>query len=653
MSELTMDSEGLVTIELQPLKNIGFLTETAFLEKYSFNKDNKIFQGAYGTIYHTNSEFVVKKGELSKILSDIDVLSQIQHPNIIKMLDVSLTSNQNCYIAFPKGGNLDNYINQGIKVNNENNSLKYFPLLVKIMYDLACGLAFLHDVGIVHGDIKHDNVVIINDQPILIDFGLSKICIPVENELIFKGTTYTALYAEPEYIELNYNPISGDIFSLGKLFEYIVNQNSVNSSLPFIFTSEDISDNDQRKLFNDLISKMVTPRKTRITAKDILLHPLFTSMNKSNNNDSCKGIRFTTAIETKDVTFINLKDYYIFIKIILDRVKDSEIHLRTLFLTLHNIHRSFNVLKNYISISSQDHLSNDNFNNLKLFVIVNLYLAFQELEVKIYDLESFVGLDISFNRRIFFNMERDILNYLKGVIYTYTYWDLCKDPKDLSSLLEDTISYDYVMDVKDRNLYSIEEYGNNFSSIKNYPNKIILCKDFVPLWLKLRSINNYDNLIILIKDKEHGFKNNIVINIKDPSENDKTITDKIINTESLKNISSKQILAKINNLLSKGINKLYLLGYIHGLKPEMEKDTKLANKMLNIVMSIPSPNLYTFDIVYDIRDKNINGKNKLTMLKLDNKFKNHDNSKSSLNIEDLNVNMYTISNEDLQQLLAE
>ncbi len=85
-----------------------------------------------------------------------------------------------------------------------------------ILRDICHGLSFLHKNGIVHQDVKPDNILYDtkNDQYILTDFDASD-----RNHSKSKKLAYTAVYAPPEKFSGNLTDIGpdikGDIFSLG------------------------------------------------------------------------------------------------------------------------------------------------------------------------------------------------------------------------------------------------------------------------------------------------------------------------------------------------------------------------------------------------------------------------------------------------------
>lgn len=96
--------------------------------------------------------------------------------------------------------------------------------LFNIFFNLASGLALIHDHGVAHKDIKPENVMIRTDgMPVLVDFGLA--CISDE-DCKQRGTAGTRGYFPPEYWALGpdskFNTLRGaqlgDMFALGCTF---------------------------------------------------------------------------------------------------------------------------------------------------------------------------------------------------------------------------------------------------------------------------------------------------------------------------------------------------------------------------------------------------------------------------------------------------
>jgi serine/threonine protein kinase len=119
-----------------------------------------------------------------RILSHPPVLS---HPNIVQLLRIVWFINPviNCIVSpaleleYAHIGTLSDFQDSGGKLS--------FHTKLDLCYDIATGLATLHDCGIVHGDVKSENVLIFRDPQKeflakICDFGGAVITTPGTNE---------------------------------------------------------------------------------------------------------------------------------------------------------------------------------------------------------------------------------------------------------------------------------------------------------------------------------------------------------------------------------------------------------------------------------------------------------------------------------------
>jgi serine/threonine protein kinase len=98
--------------------------------------------------------------------NEIRILSQVNHPNIIKLYKVLQDSKMNGYkyliLEYCNGGSLKNNLNQYMSKWH-----KPFPekFVQKIMKNILSGVKYLHDQGIIHRDLKLENILVkyIND----------------------------------------------------------------------------------------------------------------------------------------------------------------------------------------------------------------------------------------------------------------------------------------------------------------------------------------------------------------------------------------------------------------------------------------------------------------------------------------------------------
>jgi len=183
-----------------------FLDIQSFSARYPL--DRKIASGSYGSVYLSGNDTVVKgqQSDTSAILKEIDIFNRFSHPCIIPLLNYTvyfengvLTSQ----MAFPKGKPLKNAITDGDITPD------------KFVYDILSALSLLHQSGIIHGDIKPDNIVFYRGYACLIDFGLAKRIYNTAQGKMITGISYSLPYRDPEYNGSAFNPINVELYSVG------------------------------------------------------------------------------------------------------------------------------------------------------------------------------------------------------------------------------------------------------------------------------------------------------------------------------------------------------------------------------------------------------------------------------------------------------
>ena len=101
--------------------------------------------------------------------------------------------------------------------------------MCEIIYQILQGLKYLHSYGIVHRDLKLENVMMTNNssqaEPKLVDFGLSKMIGP--NELA-QEPFGTLGYVAPEVLESKLYTGQCDIWSIGCITHALI-----SGALPF------------------------------------------------------------------------------------------------------------------------------------------------------------------------------------------------------------------------------------------------------------------------------------------------------------------------------------------------------------------------------------------------------------------------------------
>lgn len=210
---------------LSPTKNSKNIIKPIPLKPFPVNEEYKIVeklgQGSYGTVYlgkNSIQNVALKKITEEDCLSsstirEIGILRELDHPNIIKILDIMVKRNS-IYIIME-------VLPTTLKKVLENQRLSLYNLK-HILKGILSGLDYLHSHNILHRDIKPENILINKTEIKLIDFGLSK---PFyENKGAHTPLVCTMWYRCPELLLGTKEYGSAiDIWSVGCVMGEIIN----------------------------------------------------------------------------------------------------------------------------------------------------------------------------------------------------------------------------------------------------------------------------------------------------------------------------------------------------------------------------------------------------------------------------------------------
>lgn len=157
----------------------------------------------------------MKQLDIELIKREVEVLKLCQHPNIIRLFDYFENETYIFIVMELLHEDLYNYL--------EKRSFKITEAKAcSIIHSLATAIYYFHSYGIVHRDLKLDNIMVIDEteesEIKVVDFGLSKMIGPGETCTEPFGTLG---YAAPEVLQRKQYGKEVDIWGLG-IITYIL-----------------------------------------------------------------------------------------------------------------------------------------------------------------------------------------------------------------------------------------------------------------------------------------------------------------------------------------------------------------------------------------------------------------------------------------------
>lgn len=190
-----------------------------------FTIQNVLGRGSYATVLRvleeeSNEHFAVKvirrqvsfrriqRDQVRDIRNEVLIHSSVRHENIIRLYHAFLTETHAFLVMELADNSLSNLIEERFPFNEE--------YISKIAKGLMSGLMFCHRVGLVHRDIKCENVLLVNGVAKICDFGCS--CATDDEERLARKCG-TVQYQAPESTRTMENelylPSAADFFALG------------------------------------------------------------------------------------------------------------------------------------------------------------------------------------------------------------------------------------------------------------------------------------------------------------------------------------------------------------------------------------------------------------------------------------------------------
>lgn len=286
-------------------------------EVYQVYPDEILGSGQFGTVYSgvhraTGNDIAVKVIDKSKfptkeeraLKNEVIILQTIDHPAVVNLERMFETPERIFVVMEKMRGDMLEMILSNAKGRLSERQTKV------IVYQILTALRFLHNLDIVHCDLKPENVLLSGicsksgmPQIKLCDFGFARI---IGQESFRRSVVGTPAYLAPEVINnRKYNRFL-DMWSVGVII-YV----SVSGTFPFN-EEEDIADQIKNAAFmyppnpwaeisqdaRDLIDKLLQVKiKNRLSSQSALLHEWMQDYNaylELRSLEEAVGIRYLT-----------------------------------------------------------------------------------------------------------------------------------------------------------------------------------------------------------------------------------------------------------------------------------------------------------------------------------------------------------------------
>ena len=266
----------------------------------------KLGEGSYGKTYKVKNKDSsdiramkqmdkVKIPDMNLFKNEINIMSILDHPNIIKLYEI-FEDEKYFYliIEYCDGGELLHRIRER---NEKGNPFKEKEI-AEIFKEIISAISYCHDNNVVHRDLKLENILFLNknenSEIKIIDFGVSTILEKKENKIKrLNSKIGTVYYMSPEILKGSYTELC-DIWACGVILYIMVfgfppfNGNNDKEIYESIKKGKIEFPNKISKNLKDLFNHMLCSEKTRFNAKQVLEHVWIKKKAPDSDNEGIK-----------------------------------------------------------------------------------------------------------------------------------------------------------------------------------------------------------------------------------------------------------------------------------------------------------------------------------------------------------------------------
>nr|XP_043638107.1 wall-associated receptor kinase 2-like [Erigeron canadensis] len=198
----------------------------------NFNETNIIGQGGYGVVYKailTNKTSVaikkskvIDESQIKQFMNEVIILSQINHPNVVKLLGCCLETQVPLLVY--------EYITNNTLCHHIKEAMMTFETRIKIAAETAEALSYINSTTqIIHRDVKPSNILLNDDFSAKVsDFGISRF-VPLGQSYLSTHVKGTGGYVDPEYFYTGKLNEKSDVYSFGVVLVELLTGTKIHS----------------------------------------------------------------------------------------------------------------------------------------------------------------------------------------------------------------------------------------------------------------------------------------------------------------------------------------------------------------------------------------------------------------------------------------